>query len=292
MKGIVLAGGTGSRLWPSTLAVSKQLLPVYDKPMIYYPISTLMLADIREILLIVAPEEEQRFRKLLGDGSQFGTNLSYAIQSSPKGLAEAFLIGEEFIGRDEVCLILGDNLFYGSGLGRKLSNIKKLNGAHIFGYQVSNPSDYGVLEVNALGGIEKILEKPIEPKTNLAVPGLYFYPNDVIEIAKGLKPSQRGELEITDLNQIYLVNKKLTWTLLERTTVWLDTGTHSDLFSASSFVEMVEARQGIKIACLEEIALGKQWISLEQLRLIIENYGSGNYARYLRKLLEEKTKIL
>jgi glucose-1-phosphate thymidylyltransferase len=292
MKGIVLAGGTGSRLWPSTLAVTKQLLPVYDKPMIYYPISTLMLADIREILLIVTPEEEQRFRKLLGDGSQFGINLSYAIQSSPKGLAEAFLIGEEFIGRDEVCLILGDNLFYGSGLGRKLSNIKKLSGAHIFGYQVSNPSDYGVLEVNALGGIEKILEKPIEPKTNLAVPGLYFYPNDVIEIAKGLKPSQRGELEITDLNQIYLANKKLTWTLLERTTVWLDTGTHSDLFSASSFVEMVEARQGIKIACLEEIALGKQWISLEQLRLIIENYGSGNYARYLRKLLEEKTKIL
>jgi len=285
MKGIVLAGGTGSRLWPSTLVVSKQLLPVYDKPMIYYPISTLMLAGIREILLIVTPEEEQRFKKLLGDGSQFGINLSYAIQDSPRGLAEAFLIGEAFISCDEVCLILGDNLFYGPGLGTKLSNFRNLNGAHIFGYKVSNPSDYGILEIDKAGKIVDIVEKPTNPKSNLAVPGLYFYSNDVIDFAKTLKPSNRGELEITDLNTIYLKNTKLNWTLLERTTVWLDTGSHSELYSASSFVQMIEARQGIKIACLEEIALNQNWIDEHQLITIISSYGKSKYASYLFSLL-------
>lgn len=290
MKGIILAGGTGSRLWPSTLAVSKQLLPVFDKPMIYYPISTLMLAGIREILLVVAPEEDERFRKLLGDGSQFGISLSFAIQSSPKGLAEAFLIGEEFLDCEEVCLILGDNLFYGPGLGARLSNFRNFRGAHIFGYRVSNPSDYGVLEIDDSGKILTIEEKPAKPKTDIAVPGLYFYPNDVIDFAKTLKPSQRGELEITDLNRIYLAENRLTWTLLERSTVWLDTGTHSDLFSASSFVEVIEARQGIKIACLEEIALEKKWVSPEQLAATVEKYGNGSYASYVRKILQERTK--
>jgi glucose-1-phosphate thymidylyltransferase len=285
MKGIVLAGGTGSRLWPSTLAVSKQLLPVYDKPMIYYPISTLMLAGIREILLIVAPEEEQRFRRLLGDGSQFGISLSFAIQEAPRGLADAFLIGENFIGHEEVCLILGDNLFYGQGLGRKLSEIRNVQGGHIFGYKVSNPADYGVLEISNTGELLGIVEKPSEPPSNLAVPGLYFYSNDVIELAKGLKPSYRGELEITDLNQIYLKNKRLTWAQLERTTVWLDTGNHSDLFAASSFVQMIEARQGIKIACLEEIALNQNWIDERQLTTIIQSYGKSKYASYLLSLL-------
>jgi len=285
MKGIVLAGGTGSRLWPATLAVSKQLIPVYDKPMIYYPISTLMLAGIRDILIIVSPDEEQRFVKLLGDGSQFGINLSYAIQEAPKGLADAFLIGANFIDQDEVCLILGDNLFYGSGLGRKLSEIHNLQGAHIFGYKVSNPCDYGVLEINNTGEILEIVEKPSDPRSNLAVPGLYFYSNDVIELVKDLKPSRRGELEITDLNQIYLKNKRLAWTQLERTTVWMDTGNHFDLFAASSFVQMIEERQGIKIACLEEIALNQNWIDENQLRSIIKNYGKSKYASYLLSLL-------
>ena len=285
MKGIILAGGTGSRLWPATLAVSKQLIPVYDKPMIYYPISTLMLAGIRDILLIVAPEEEQRFRRLLGDGSQFGISLSFAIQEAPRGLADAFLIGENFIGHDEVCLILGDNLFYGQGLGRKLSEIRNVQGGHIFGYKVSNPADYGVLEISNTGELLGIVEKPIEPRSNLAVPGLYFYSNDVIELAKGLKPSHRGELEVTDLNQIYLKNKRLTWAQLERTTVWMDTGNHSDLFAASSFVQMIEARQGIKIACLEEIALNQNWIDERQLTTIINGYGKSKYASYLLSLL-------
>lgn len=286
MKGIVLAGGTGSRLWPSTLAVSKQLLPVYDKPMIYYPIATLMLAGIRDILLIVAPNEELRFRKLLGDGSNFGLHIRYAIQNEPRGLAEAFLIGERFLGHEEVCLILGDNLFYGHGLGRKLSDIRHLDSAHIFGYRVSNPSEYGVLELSDSDEIIEIVEKPKIPRSNFAVPGLYFYPNDVIELAKLLKPSQRGELEITDLNRIYLTNRKLTWTRLERSTVWLDTGSHYDLFAASSFVQMVEERQGIKIACLEEIALEQDWISREQLESSIGKLGKGTYSEYLRNLLE------
>jgi glucose-1-phosphate thymidylyltransferase len=213
--------------------------------------------------------------------------LTYAIQSVPRGLAEAFIIGEKFIDGDEVCLILGDNLFYGPGLGRKLSEIRKLKTAHIFGYKVSNPSDYGVLEINGSGEIVEIVEKPSYPKSNLAVPGLYFYPNDVIELAKSLRPSHRGELEITDLNQIYLKNKRLTWTQLERATVWLDTGNHSDLFAASSFVQMIETRQGIKIACLEEIALEKGWINPVQFELKVQNYGNGSYARYLQRVLGE-----
>ena len=289
MKGIILAGGTGSRLWPATLAISKQLIPVFDKPMIYYPIATLMLAGIRNVLIIVAPDEEQRFRKLLGDGSQFGINLSYAIQEAPRGLAESFIIGEKFIGQDEVCLILGDNLFYGPGLGRKLSKIRDLKGANIFGYKVSNPSDYGVIEIDNSGEIIEIVEKPSNPSSNLAVPGLYFYSNDVVELAKSLKPSHRGELEITDLNQIYLEKKRLTWTQLERTTVWMDTGNHSDLFAASSFVQMIETRQGIKIACLEEIALEQDWIDAAQLESKVQNYGNGGYARYLQRVLDERT---
>jgi len=289
VKGIILAGGTGSRLWPATLAISKQLIPVFDKPMIYYPIATLMLAGIRNVLIIVAPDEEQRFRKLLGDGSQFGINLSYAIQEAPRGLAESFIIGEKFIGQDEVCLILGDNLFYGPGLGRKLSKIRDLKGANIFGYKVSNPSDYGVIEIDNSGEIIEIVEKPSNPSSNLAVPGLYFYSNDVVELAKSLKPSHRGELEITDLNQIYLEKKRLTWTQLERTTVWMDTGNHSDLFAASSFVQMIETRQGIKIACLEEIALEQDWIDAAQLESKVQNYGNGGYARYLQRVLDERT---
>jgi glucose-1-phosphate thymidylyltransferase len=285
MKGIVLAGGTGSRLWPATLAISKQLIPVYDKPMIYYPISTLMLAGIRDILLIVAPEEEQRFRKLLGDGSQFGINLSYAIQEAPRGLAEAFIIGENFISHDEVCLILGDNLFYGHGLGEQLSQICNLKAAHIFGVHVSNPSDYGVVELDEMGKVIDLIEKPQSPISNWIVPGLYFYPNDVVEVAKKLIPSPRGELEITDLNLVYLKKGELNCTKLERGAVWLDMGNFSDLNKASNFVETIQSRHRYFVACLEEVALKKNWISCQDLSRKLSQLPKNSYHDYITELI-------
>lgn len=289
MKGIILAGGTGTRLHPLTLTVSKQLLPVYDKPMIYYPLSVLMLAGIREILIISTPRDLPNFEFLLGDGSKYGLNLKYKEQPSPDGLAQAFLIGEEFIGDDDVCLILGDNIFYGAGLQRRMieakSIVEKENKAVIFGNSVRDPQRYGVAEFDENFNVISIEEKPEHPKSNFAVVGLYFYPNSVVEIAKGVKPSARGELEITTVNQTFLDRKQLKMEILSRGYAWLDTGTHEALSEATEFVKAVEKRTGLKIACIEEIALLNKWISREELRNQIEGM-RGDYYEYIRRIVK------
>lgn len=285
MKGIVLAGGSGTRLHPLTLAVSKQLMPVYDKPMIYYPISVLMQANIREILIITTPHDSKDFKKLLGDGSQFGCDFQYAIQEVPNGLAQAFVIGEEFIGEDNVALILGDNIFYGSGMGELLEEHNNPDGGVVFAYHVSDPERYGVVEFDENQNAISIEEKPIKPKSNFAVPGLYFYDNEVIQIAKTLKPSARGEYEITDINKAYLEKGKLKVAILDRGTAWLDTGTFSSLMQAGQFVEVIEERQGLKIGCLEEIAYRKKFINKEQLRKLAEPLVKSGYGNYLLNLI-------
>ena len=285
MKGIVLAGGTGSRLWPITKGVSKQLLPVYDKPLIHYPLGTLFLAGIKEILIITTPEDRNSFKRLLGDGSDYGVRFEYAIQEKPNGLAEAFIIGEEFISKENVALILGDNIFYGNGLGNQLKQIDPSHGATIFAYKVSDPSRYGVVEFSKEMKVISIEEKPANPKSNYAVPGLYFYDSNVVEIAKTIKPSARGELEITTVNERYLENGKLTTKILDRGTAWLDTGTIQTLHAASSYVQIIEERQGSKISCLEEIAWRNGWISEADLRKLILGYGKNPYGAYLQGLL-------
>jgi glucose-1-phosphate thymidylyltransferase len=286
MKGIVLAGGTGSRLWPITLGLSKQLLPVYDKPMIFYPISTLMLAGIREILIITTPEDQNLFKKVLGDGSNYGIILSFEIQEHPNGIGEAFIIGEKFINKEPVALILGDNIFYGVGFGRQLQNTGRIRGAQVFAAKVSDPERYGVIELNEVGAPKSIEEKPRLPKSNLAVTGLYFYDNKVTDIAKSLKPSSRGELEITGINQEYLKLEQLQVTIMERGTVWLDTGTVDSLHAAGTYVKVIEDRQGMKIGCLEEIAWRNGWVTDSQLKERASHYGSSPYKEYLLSLLK------
>jgi glucose-1-phosphate thymidylyltransferase len=286
MKGIVLAGGTGSRLWPITYGLSKQLLPVYDKPMIFYPISTLMLAGIREILIITTPQDQPLFQKLLGDGSNYGITLSFLNQEQPNGIAEAFLIGEKFIDNQDVALILGDNIFYGVGFGRKLKSKERIKGAQVFASKVRDPERYGVVELNADGNPESIVEKPKNPKSNLAVTGLYFYDNQVVGIAKSLKPSPRGEIEITSVNQKYLEMGQLQVNIMERGTVWLDTGTVDSLHAAATYVKVVEDRQGMKVGCLEEIAWRNGWLSDSDLSEIANQYGTSPYREYLSGLLD------
>ncbi len=286
MKGIVLAGGTGSRLWPITKGVSKQLLPVYDKPLIHYPLGTLFLADIDEILIITTPNDRDSFERLLGDGSQYGCSFKYGSQEKPNGLAEAFIIGEDFIDGDDVALILGDNIFHGVGLGKQLREIETEDGATIFAYKVSNPESYGVVEFSDLGKVVSIEEKPTRPKSNFAVPGLYFYDSLVVEIAKTIKPSPRGELEITSVNERYMKDGRLNTRILERGTTWLDTGTIETLHSASSYVQIIEERQGSKISCLEEIAWNNGWISNLQLIQIADSYKGNPYGMYLLGLLD------
>ena len=289
MKGIILAGGSGTRLYPLTMVTSKQLLPVYDKPMIYYPLSTLMLAGIREILIISTPSDTPRFRELLGTGRQFGLNLSYAEQPSPDGLAQAFIIGDKFIGDDDVAMVLGDNIFYGSGLGHMLRQAAKNKGrATIFGYYVDNPSAFGVVEFNEHGVPVSIEEKPAVPKSNYAVTGLYFYDNRVVEFAKSLKPSKRGELEITDINQMYLQRGDLDIRLMGRGYAWLDTGTVDNLMDAANFIRTIERLQGIQISAPEEIAYNMRWISREALLRSAEKYGKSSYGQHLRAVAEGK----
>ena len=290
MKGIILAGGSGTRLYPITKGVSKQLLPVYDKPMIYYPLSVLMLAGIQEILIISTPEDLPNFEKLLGDGSEIGISLTYKEQPSPDGLAQAFIIGAEFIGNDDVCLVLGDNIFYGYGFSKTLENARKNvseGKSTVFGYYVNDPERYGVAEFDADGSVTSIEEKPKEPKSNFAVVGLYFYTNNVVEIAKKIKPSHRGELEITSVNQEYLKQQNLKVELLGRGFAWLDTGTHDSLMEAGQFIETIEKRQGLKVACLEEIAYRMNYISSNQLKMLAEPLKKNGYGQYLLKLANE-----
>lgn len=288
MKGIILAGGSGTRLYPLTKATSKQLMPVYDKPMIYYPMSTLMLAGIKDILIISTPQDTPRFEDLFGDGNELGINLSYAVQESPDGLAQAFIIGEEFIGDDSVCLVLGDNIYYGDGLSRMLQRSAELTeGATVFGYHVNDPERFGVVEFDADMQAISIEEKPEEPKSNYAVTGLYFYDNDVVEIAKNIKPSPRGELEITDVNKEYLKRNKLSVEVMSRGFAWLDTGTHESLLEASTFISTIEKRQNLKVACLEEISYRMGYISREQLIELAQPLKKNQYGQYMLRLAEE-----
>jgi len=291
MKGIILAGGSGTRLYPITMGVSKQLLPIYDKPMIYYPLSVLMLAGINEVLIITTPEDSDSFKRLLGDGSRFGIKLSYTVQPSPDGLAQAFILGEEFIGTDDVCLVLGDNVFYGQGFTPKLKhaveNAKNGQGATVFGYQVKDPERFGVVEFDEKLKAISIEEKPSNPKSHFAVTGLYFYDNSVVEMAKQVEPSHRGELEITCLNEMYLEQGKLNVEMLGRGFAWLDTGTHESLLEAAQFVETIEKRQGYKIACLEEIAFSNEWLTKQQVKTLAQPLLKNGYGKYLMEVIRD-----
>lgn len=287
MKGIVLAGGTGSRLWPITRGVSKQLLPVYDKPMVHYPIATLMNAGIPEILIITTPEDQASFRRLLGSGAELGVRFEYVVQERPEGLAQAFLLGEEFLAGDSAALVLGDNIFHGAGLGRQLSGLRDTQGGHIFAYRVADPTQYGVVEFDAEGRAISLEEKPAHPRSNYAVPGLYFYGPDIVEVARGIRPSARGELEITAVNQHYLAEGRLAVTVLPRGTAWLDTGTFESLHDAGHYVRVMEERQGVKVACLEEISWRNGWISADELHALAEPLMKSGYGAYLRSLGEQ-----
>ena len=291
MKGIILAGGSGTRLHPITRGISKQLMPIYDKPMIYYPLSTLLMAGIRDVLIITTPHDAEQFERLLGDGSEWGINLQYAVQPSPDGLAQAFIIGADFIGDDSVALVLGDNIFYGPGLGTALSDNSEVSGGNIFAYRVADPAAYGVVEFDSAGKVLSIEEKPANPKSRYAVPGLYFYDNDVVQIAKELKPSDRGELEITGVNDAYLQRGDLTVTVLPRGTAWFDTGTFDGMMGAAQFVQAIEERQGDKIGCCEEISWRNGWLSDEQLSALADPLVKSGYGRYLQQLLEEKHEV-
>lgn len=291
MKGIILAGGSGTRLYPITMGVSKQLLPIYDKPMVYYPLSVLMLAGINEVLIITTPEDSDSFKRLLGDGSRFGVELSYTTQPSPDGLAQAFILGEQFIGNDDVCLVLGDNIFYGQGFTPKLKNAvenaKNGQGATVFGYQVKDPERFGVVEFDKNKKAISIEEKPVKPKSHYAVTGLYFYDNSVVRMAKEVEPSHRGELEITCLNEMYLQQSKLSVEILGRGFAWLDTGTHESLLEAAQFVETIEKRQGYKIACLEEIAFNNGWLNKQELEALAKPFMKNSYGKYLMQLIKD-----
>ncbi len=287
MKGIVLAGGTGSRLWPITRGVSKQLLPVYDKPMVHYPIATLMNAGIPEILIITTPEDQASFRRLLGSGAELGVRFEYVVQERPEGLAQAFLLGEEFLAGDSAALVLGDNIFHGAGLGRQLSGLRDTQGGHIFAYRVADPTQYGVVEFDAEGRAISLEEKPAHPRSSYAVPGLYFYGPDIVEVARGIRPSARGELEITAVNQHYLAEGRLAVTVLPRGTAWLDTGTFESLHDAGHYVRVMEERQGVKVACLEEISWRNGWISADELHALAEPLMKSGYGAYLRSLGEQ-----